>query len=74
MQGTVRKTEPKAWRKPRAEGCPFPPGTNLEPPRAGKDPDRRPEEMLERRVEGRVEGRGREGGARVQEGRDKRNE
>lgn len=57
VQGTVRKTGPKAWRKPRAEGAAAP-GTDLEPPRAGKDPGLRPEEMLERRGgrEGQREG------------------
>lgn len=31
----------------RQKGHPCPPGTDLEPPRAGKDPDLKPEEMLE---------------------------
>lgn len=54
--------------KPREPSCA--PGTDLEPPRAGKDPDQRPEEMLggqhrSRRAEG--------GGAEIQEDRHKRN-
>lgn len=70
MQAAVRKAAPKAGRQPRAEGAAAA-GTDLEPPRAGKDPDLRPEEMLERRGGVGAEG-GREGEARVQEGRDKR--
>lgn len=42
----------------RYRGRPCLPGTDLEPPRAGKDPDLRPEEMLEGTAEERQRGRG----------------
>lgn len=59
MQGSVQRTKPKALGKPSAKGAPLPPGTDLEPSRAGKDPDRRPEETLEGTAR-RSRGRGKE--------------
>lgn len=64
-------------QRPRPGGSPWQrvpllPGTDLEPPRAGKDPDLRPEEMLERRggSEGQREGgRGQSPGRQRQEKR-----
>lgn len=57
-------------RGPETKGAVLAAGTDLEPPRAGKDPDLRSEEMLEGTAEER---RAEEGGAKIQADRHKRN-